>query len=148
MLKMEKKYNAAYTELYELLKNIDKDEISKIPKEEIKNIEDKRDLNHIFRVDKTKLLKEQDVMPETKALFIALYKKYVSPDSEKEAWEKYDKFCLNKIEEEKRQNYDPDVFKKSKIEEKEEVKQDLPIEREERKSFFRKIFEKIKNIFK
>ena len=91
-------------------------------------------------------------MPETKALIIEIYIKYlVENEDEKEAWEIYKKECLNKVEEEKKAKYNPDdIFKnnivdgKPIIEEYEEIS--VPVSKK-KESFFRKILNKIKDFF-
>lgn len=52
-------------------------------------------------------------MPETKALIVEIYEKYLCLENEKEFWKEYDKICINKIEEQKKVMYKyKNIFKK------------------------------------
>ena len=95
----------AYTELDEILRKMSMAERNKIPKELIINIKREKDYNYIFNYDSSKDLLQQILKPETKALLVELYKKYLAPEEEKEMWKEYDKICFRIIEEEKKRNY-------------------------------------------
>ena len=96
-------YARACTEIYEILKNLDKTELSKIPQEFINNVEINMDKDYKCELDKTKPLSELDLLPETKALIIQIYERYLCPENQKEKWKKYDIICNNIAEEEKRE---------------------------------------------
>ena len=106
----ELNYRKAYVELYEIINVLSKEQKEKIPEVFIKNIKANADTNYYFKYDITKTIFEQNLMVETFALLIEIYERYLAPFEEKEIWEKYDKICLNKIEEEKRKKYHIDVF--------------------------------------
>lgn len=100
-------YKKAYVELLELLSVIPKETLSKIPETIIINMKKEMDSEYSWTYNEEKSFDEQDVMIETKALFVQIYKKYIADETEKETWEKYDKFTKNYIEEQKNQKYDP-----------------------------------------
>lgn len=145
-------YKRVYAELFGILDTLKDEEIERIPKDVKKNIYENMDTNYRFKYDYSKKLEDQDILPETKALIIEIYIKYlVENEDEKEAWEIYKKECLNKVEEEKKARYNPDdIFKnhivdgKPIIEEYEEIS--VPVSKK-KESFFRKILNKIKDFF-
>lgn len=107
------RYKRAYTELNEIIKELSKAELEKIPNEIIRNIETNIDKEYKWKYDKSKALLDQDLMTETKALIVEIYEKYLCPENEKEFWKEYDKICINKIEEQKKAMYDgKEIFRK------------------------------------
>lgn len=107
------RYKRAYTELNEIIKELSKAELEKIPSELIRNIEINKDKEYKWEYDKSKALLDQDLMPETKALIVEIYEKYLCTENEKEFWKEYDKICINKIEEQKKVMYKyKNIFKK------------------------------------
>lgn len=107
------RYKKAYTELNEIIKELSKSEIEKIPSDLIKNIEENMDKEYVWEYDKSKELLKQNLMPETKALIVEIYEKYLCPDDEKVFWKEYDKICINKIEEQKKEIYkEKNIFRK------------------------------------
>lgn len=119
-------YKKAYVELNEILNVLEKEQKNKIPVNFINNIENNMDIDYKFHFDMSKGIFEQDLMVETKALLVEIYERYLAPIEEKEMWKKYDRFCLNKIEEAKREKYNVEIFeRKNNIE-----KQNLTIEDE------------------
>lgn len=108
------KYKRAYTELNEIIKELSKAELEKIPNEIIRNIEINKDKEYKWEYDNSKALLDQDLMPETKALIVEIYEKYLCPENEKEFWKEYDKICINKIEEQKKAMYNgKEIFRKN-----------------------------------
>lgn len=108
------RYKRAYTELNEIIKELSKAELEKIPNQIIRNIEINKDKEYKWEYDNSKALLDQDLMPETKALIVEIYEKYLCPENEKEFWKEYDKICINKIEEQKKAMYDgKDIFRKN-----------------------------------
>ena len=107
------RYKKAYTQLNEIIKNLSKSETERIPIELIKSVEANMDMEYKWEYDNSKTLLEQDLMPETKALIVEIYERYLCPEDEKEFWKEYDKICLNKIEKQKRTMYNvKDIFRK------------------------------------
>ena len=103
-------YRKAYTELCEVLKILSKDELKKIPSVIRRNLKNKKDIEYDFKLDPNKTLEDQDLLPETKALIVKIYEKFICSEEERDRWEIYDRFCLDRIEEKKREKYNPDVF--------------------------------------
>lgn len=111
-------YRKAYVELNEIIKRMTKQEKEKIPELVIKNLEKEMDKKYKYIYDESKGLQEQDLKIETKALLVEIYEKYLASEEEKELWEKYDKICLNKIEEKKKRNYNTENLFKNNIKRK------------------------------
>ena len=103
-------YRKAYTELCEVLKILSKDELKKIPPVIRRNLKNKKDIEYDFKLDPNKTLEDQELLPETKALIVKIYEKFICSEEERDRWEIYDRFCLDRIEEKKREKYNPDVF--------------------------------------
>lgn len=145
------RYKKAYVELYEILNVLEKEQKDKIPENFINNISNNMDKDYKFYFDMSKGIFEQDLMVETEALLVEIYERYLAPDKEKEMWQKYDRFCLNKIEEDKKARFNNNIFKNNKYSIFEnDMKKDnniLPIKYEE-KSILKKFLNYIKNIFK
>ena len=140
-------YKKAYVELYEIIKRLSKEEQSKIPNVFMDNLIKSKDTNYFFEFDESKGILEQELMVETQALLVGMYEKYLAPENEKELWEKYDRICLNKIEEKRREQYNPDnIFKKSSQEP--EIEQEIPQENVAIIEYKESILNKIVNIIK
>lgn len=133
---MEKlEYKKAYVELYEIIKVLPKKEKEKIPIVVLKNLEDNMDKEYNFTLDTEKSILNQHYKDETKALFVELYERYLAEDDEKDFWKKYDKVCLNMIEEEKQKKYDVEnIFSNRNIDKEKTTEEEninnsnLPIE--------------------
>lgn len=150
-------YKNAYSELNEILKVLSKEQKDKIPSSFIENVRKNMNVNYKFQYDMSKGIFEQDLLLETKALLVEIYEKYLAKEQDKEIWDKYDKFCLNKIENEKREKYNINVFEKNesnennlndniKIDSIEEDKENLPIIYK-KENVIKKIINKIKSFF-
>ena len=145
-------YKKVFSELFGIINSLKDEEIERIPKKVKNNIIENMDQNYRFKYDHSKKLEEQDILPETKALIIEIYIKYlVSDEDEKEAWKIYKKECLAKVEAEKREKYNPeDIFKKHIeqgkpiIEEYEEIS--VPI-KQKKESIIKRLLNKIKAFF-
>lgn len=114
-IQSKKEYAQAYYELYMLIKSLPVRYKKKIPNDFIDKLIKNMAQNSNFRLDLSKNILNQNYDSKTKALFIQTYQKYIAPESEKEIWEKYNMFCRNKINEEKRKKYSTDdIFKNVK----------------------------------
>ena len=71
---MEDNYPKAYKELYEILKNISSEDLSKIPKEVMRAIIDKKDDDYEF--DFNGDIDNSNLLEETRAILALIYKKY------------------------------------------------------------------------
>ena len=72
------KYKNAYTEVYEIIEQLNEEEYNKIPSEVIKAIEENRNTEYEFELDEDIELKDQELLPETKAILFNLFRDYLS----------------------------------------------------------------------
>ncbi len=138
----EMKYAMVYVQLNEIIKNLSLQEIQKLPDTLIMNIRKNIDNSLDWKYDKQREIYEQDLLVETKAMLIEIYEKYLCSDNDKIFWKKYDKLCLNMIENKKRNDYNTDeMFKnrKNKIDTNKTI--EMVIYKES-------IFDKIRNFIK
>lgn len=146
------KYANAYNEVLEILKYIPEEDYNKIPKEKIELFETNANDNYKFNYEPNKTLDEQNVSKIAKGIIAILFRDYWANDDQREkiiAKQNYDRI---KLEEQKREQYNPDeLFKKKKIddvkenENKEEI-YNLPIE-VKKENFYQRIIKFLKNFF-
>ena len=83
-------YKRIYAELFEILNTLKDEEIEKIPKSVKMNIIDNMAPSCEYKYDYSKRIQDQDVLPQTKALLIEIYIKYLAEsEEEREAWQIY-----------------------------------------------------------
>ena len=105
------RYETAFSEVYEILQYLEEDEYKKIPSVLIKTIKNNRNKKYLYNIEPGKKLKEQQMLPETKAILFNIFRDYLSTETQKETIKKWQLNDLEKAEEEKRLKYDVDVFK-------------------------------------
>ena len=149
---VSERYAIAMTEFLHYIKIFDDSVIEKIPSKMMLLFEENCDKDYICNFDYNKPLKELQLREETQSLInMVCYKYWCENDEERKLLE--DKWRENGIkkEEEAREKYNPDnIFKQDeeKIMESQEVpKENMLIEVDKNKSFFRKIIDFIKGIF-
>ena len=130
-----------FTEICEIFKYTSKNILDKIPKKLLETFEEKKDVNYKFKCDLSSKLEEQLLMPATKDLIAMIYMNYCCNEKEKEEL----MIHINENERRIENNLNNIWNNQDKIQE-EETTQDLMIIEEE--SFFQKIINKIKDIFK
>ena len=108
---MDSNYKKAFTELYEILKRLKKEDLDKIPIEVIDAIKDNRDLEYEFRIDDGIDITENKFLPETRSIVLFLLRKYIADKKQKAIIEDIIN-NISRIEENtKKEQYDTDVFK-------------------------------------
>ena len=98
-------YKKAYVEVNAIFNVLSETEIKKLPEGLIENIRKEMNSEYKWEYDFSKSLLDQNLMVETKALLVEIYKRYLALDSEKEKWEKYDQICREYVENKKRIEY-------------------------------------------
>ena len=73
----------AYTEVYTILQELNEEEYNKIPPEVIETIEANRDEDYEYELDDEVELKEQPMLPETKAILFNLFRDYLANPEQK-----------------------------------------------------------------
>ena len=75
--------NNAYTEVYTILQDLNEEEFNKIPAEIIETIEANRNEEYEYELDDELELKEQPMLPETKAILFNLFRDYLATPEQK-----------------------------------------------------------------
>ena len=149
---MEENYQKAYREVIEILNFVPKESVNKIPQTMIDMLKTKMDKNYDFKVDINKSFEEQKLLDETKAIFANIFRDYWATPYQKERIEAKEKYDRQKIEEERKEKYNLDIFNKRKVkndtinEQQEQENNNLPIEVKKEK-FYHKIIKFFKKIF-
>ena len=142
----------AYTEVYTILQDLNEEEFSKIPPEILEAIKENRNEEYFYELDEDLELKEQTMLPETKAILFNLFRDYLSNPEKKAKIIRMQNEERKKNELRKQRQYNVDVFankQKQNIEQKEEYKEkstetQLNIYKE---NIFKRILNKIKSFF-
>lgn len=147
---MEQVYRRAYTEILDIIKYIPLYEYQKIPKEKLEFYNSNKDPSYKFEYNPNKTLDEQNVLRETKALLVILFRDTVASLKQKEK--------LNKIlvqneqlyQEELKLNYNYDeLFSKKQKTITIEDTEKQNIEKSTQLIVYKEnIFSKLYNIFK
>lgn len=128
-----------------VLKNFNPTFTSKISKRILKDLEElAKTSKKEVKIDKTKSLKDQNILPETKDMIALLYYNYIAlPEEKKEIIQKWNENEA-RYQERLRRKYNLDnVFKKENTKENNNTSMI-----EYKKNIFLRIFEKIKEIIK
>ncbi len=113
MISME--YSNAYSEVLEILKYISIEDYNKIPKSKIKLFETNSNKNYKFEYNPEKTLDEQNVSPIGKTIIAILFRDYWATDKQREKILLKEQNDRLKIEEEKRNLYNPNnIFNSNK----------------------------------
>ena len=141
----------AYKEVYIVLQDLNEEDYNKIPPEIIETIKENSNEEYEFVLNDELELKEQLLLPETKAILFNLFRDYLATLVQKEKILKIQSEERKKVEEKKKQNYtNVDIFKTNKhkdVEEKANT-QKLQLVQIKKEGFFRKLINKIKLFFK
>ena len=106
-------YSNAFKEVYEILNSLEEEEYKKISKDLIKVIEENKNDDYEYIVDEEKSLKEQSMLPETKAILFNIFRDYLSTPEQREKIKVMQAEDRRKAEELKREAY----YKNRKTEE-------------------------------
>lgn len=145
------KYSNAYSEVLEILKYISIEDYNKIPKNKIELFETNANNNYNFTYNPNKTLDEQGVSKITKGIIAILFRDYWANDIQRKKVITFQNYYRSKIEEEKKNKYDTNIFPNNnkKIQNIEENVSSYEFSMIEYKySFFRKILNKLKLLFK
>jgi len=140
-------YRNAYKEVDTILNCLSEEEYHKIPREIIEAIQANMNEDYEYFVDEDIDLKEQDMLPETKATLYNLFRDYLATPEQREKILKMQAEDRQKLESLKQEKYNADnLFEKreNKVEEKMENTEMISAKE---KSFWQKIIGKIKGLF-
>ena len=137
----------AYAEVYTILQELNEEEYNKIPPEVIKTIEANRNEEYEYELDDELDLKDQPMLPETKAILFNLFRDYLATPEQKAKIIRMQNEARQKNELKKQQMYNADIFankpKKNLAENSNETMQIV----EYKESIFKRILNKIKSFF-
>lgn len=139
------KYKNAYTEVYEIIEQLNEEEYNKIPPQVIKAIEENRNTEYEFELDEDIELKDQELLPETKAILFNLFRDYLSTPEQKEKIIKMQAEERLKNEQKKQEQYNSDVFVNKQ--KKQPIKEEHTELIEYKENIFKRIFNKIRQFF-
>lgn len=151
---MENNYPKAYKEVVEILKYVPKESVKKIPQTMVDTFNAKMDNTYNFSIDINKSFEEQELLDETKAILANIFRDYWATQYQKERIQAKERYDREKIEEEKREKYNSDIFKtkesnKTQNDNSKDAinNSDLPIE-VKKERFYEKIINFFKRFFK
>ena len=115
---MNKSTPKAYVEVLELLKYFSIEQVKKIPEAKLKVFLKFKDESYSYKVNETKSFFEQDMMPETKAIFTILFEDYWATNEQRKVLKQKEIEGFKELEDKKRNLYNPDnLFKNKKVNE-------------------------------
>ena len=144
----------AYTEVYTILQDLNEEEYNKIPPEVIETLDTNRNKEYEYFLDDELELKDQPMLPETKAILFNLFRDYLATPEQRTKIIKMQNEARQKNELKKQQMYNTDVFanksinKTTKLNEN-EVKTNNNEKQivEYKENIFKRILNKIKSLF-
>ena len=137
----------AYTEVYTILQELNEEEYNKIPPEVVEAIKVNRNEEYEYELDDELELKEQPMLPETKAILFNLFRDYLATPEQKAKIIRMQNEERQKNELKKQQRYNTEVFanrqEKNISQEKNEEIQIVKY----KENLFKRILDKIKRFF-
>ena len=86
----------AYTEVYTILQELNNEEYNKIPPQIIEAIQENMNKEYEYKIKEELELKEQPMLPETKAILFNLFRDYLATPKQKEKIIKMQKYLKTK----------------------------------------------------
>ena len=138
-------YANAYSEVLEILNHIPKSDYNKIPNNMIEVFTRNNNKEYEFNYDVSKTLNEQNVSKIAKTIIAILFRDYWATPTQREKIIAKEKYDIAKMEQEKRETYNPDdIFKKNnKIQNNNALKQNTAIIEYKEESSFKKLINRI-----
>ena len=143
------KYANAYKEVLVVLNNLVREDYEKIPKEYIEFFETNCNNDYDFEYDTSKSFAEQDLLDDTKYILCGLFEKFGATEMQKSKIMAFRTSYYNKLEDEKRQKYNPDnIFREDERKIIHEKPQRVELVEYKKEHFLVRCINKIKSIFK
>ena len=151
-------YKKTLVQVDEVLNYLPEEDLEKIP-DEIKNIiKNEKDKDYSWKYDTSKKLKDQNINRDTIIFLSYLNMEYLLNDEQRELMNQIHEMNEKNVEKEKLEKYDSDNIFKNNIEKENIIQNSSQNEQEEsnpnealiesKESFFVKIINRIKSIFK
>lgn len=142
-------YANAYSEVLEVLNHIPKSDYDKIPNNVIEVFTRNNNKKYEFNYDVTKTLNEQNVSKIAKTIIAILFRDYWATPTQREIIITKEKYDIAKLEQEKRELYNPDnIFKKREKTEEIEKIEETALVNYENKTWYKKAIDFISGLFK
>ena len=100
----------AYTEVYTILQELEENEYEKIPPEIIQALEKNKNDDYAYELDDEQELKDQPMLPETKAILFNIFRDYLATPEQKQKVIQMQNKERQKLELKKKQKYSNNVF--------------------------------------
>lgn len=147
---MNKVNSEVYVDISIIIKMMPDEMKNKISKNFIKFIENNKSTDYNSNINPAIPLREQELRQETKEILGIIYRDYLCSEEERDKLIKAEKIELERIEDEKRKQYNPNnIFKKnnysSEVEEKPSMKDCDIVKYKE--SLLKRMLNKLKSIF-
>ena len=146
------KYTDAFTQVYVILNELDDEDYDKIPPEVVDAIRKNRNKEYQFKIDKSIDLKDNNLLPEARALLFKIYRDYLVSESQRQKILKMQNEERRKRELKKQQQYNSDIFANKETETIQ--KSELEIQQQSihpvlyKESIFKKLLNIIRGFFK
>lgn len=145
-------YADAYKEVLVILDNLIKEDYDKIPKEYIEFLTANCNNDYEFYYDNSKTFEEQELLDDTKYILFGLFEKFGATELQKEKIKAFKNSYYIKMEEEKKEKYNVDIFQnrnnfKQEQNIEENTNKNVVALMEHKDSIIKKIINKIKSIF-
>lgn len=131
-------YANAYKEVLVILEKLNAEDYNKIPQEYIDFFAANCNNKYEFYYDSSKTFEEQELLEATEYILFGLFEKYGATEIQKKKIKDFRKSYYTKLEQEKKELYNPnDIFKKIEKEAKVDNNDSISLT-EHKKSFFTK----------
>ena len=137
----------AYAEVYTILQELNEEEYNKIPPEVIETIEANRNEEYEYELDDELELKDQPMLPETKAILFNLFRDYLATPEQKAKIIRMQNEARQKNELKKQQMYNTDVFANIQKEDTVQLNSEKTQIVKYKENIFKRILNKIKRFF-
>ena len=137
----------AYTEVYTILQELNEEEYNKIPPEVVEAIKVNRNEEYKYELDDELELKEQSMLPETKAILFNLFRDYLATPEQKAKIIRMQNEERQKNELKKQQRYNTDVFSNKQKENIAKQNNEVTQIVKYKENLFKRILDKIKRFF-
>ena len=152
MKKETEDYSKVFTEVDEIFKHLPEDMLKKIPAKLKKEVAENKNDEYQFKYDRRRKLMNQQIFSQTKDFISLIYIIYICNKEEKREMLEICRNSEKAVEEQKKKDYEEAV--KKQVEDTEDKGGDTKDKKAktaltvEKKDWFKKLIEKIKNFFK
>lgn len=142
-------YANAYKEVLVIINHLIKEDYDKIPKEYIEFLKSNCNNDYKFEYDNSKTFGEQDLLDDTRYILFGVFEKFGATEKQKIKIKSFRANYNNKLEEQKREKYNPDdIFKNKIYEDIQEKNNNVQLIEYKELSIFQKILNKILDFFR